>query len=60
MPWVWTDELVARLDGAGIDPGRLTDWRARPVAVPVTEVPEGAEEILALPRVAGLLEEGPG
>ena len=40
MPWVWTDELAARLVAAGIvDDDRFGDWREWPVAlhVPASE-----------------------
>lgn len=60
MPWVWTDELAARLDGADVDPARLHDWRTRPIAVPVEAFPETTDELLALRRVVDLLGEETG
>lgn len=53
MPWVWSDELAARLLQAGmVDPDVVDRWSLRPVAFCV----EDPEDVLALgPQLLGIV-----
>lgn len=45
MPWVWTDDLAARLVAAGIvDDERLADWRNWPVALRVPTADDAEDD----------------
>ena len=51
MAWIWSDELAAVAESAGIDRTRLEVWRSAPIAF---AVPEGGDAERLARQLLGL------
>ncbi|HEX9643033.1 MAG TPA: hypothetical protein VGC11_03395 [Acidimicrobiia bacterium] len=51
MAWIWSDELAAVAESAGIDRTRLEMWRSRPIAF---ALPDGGDAERLARQMLGL------